>query len=332
MRRQIIAGIALMLAGCVGLIFAHRYQPAPLRFFSAGVPGAPAGRLSNVDYVLAIGASGLTVLVGIAVCGWVLARDRLTGLASATAPASERNLLADICALTATVYGLALWTLSLGSERWLYTSVKSVGGANAYGLLAAVLLGLASGLALVGHRRLSGIAGLAWISFYLAGALDQPSFGLVERSGVGYDMHWIAFVVVPLACYMVMIVAPGATRRRSQRLGWLLGAWLVGGILAPPAPPLELFAWIGFENVLLIAIFIMGVCLLAIDPWRPVAFALALVSFGLGAWTWASIAERYEYLPMTLTTVGPVLLMAGAAVKHLSEQRSPVRDGPPQAY
>lgn len=303
-----------MIAGCAGLIVAHRYQPAPAQFFAAGVPGAPAGRLSNASYVLAIGASGLAVLVSIAVCGWVFAGE-YRARASASA-------LTDCCALTVTVYGLALWTLWLGSERWIYTSAKGVlSGAIGHGLPVTVLLGLAIGLALVGHRRLSGFAGVAWIGFYLAGVLDQSSLWLLGRSGAGYDMHRVALVIVPLVCYLVMIVAPGVTQRHSQRLGWLLGAWLVGGILAPPAPPLELFAWIGFDDVLLIAILLTGLCLLPIDPWRPIAFALALFSFGLGVWTWASIVERYEYLPMALTAVGPVLLMAGAAAKHLSEPR-----------
>src|SRR5580700_10029419 len=102
-------------------------------------------------------------------------------------------------------------------------------------------------------------------------------------------MHWVALITVPLACYLVMIVAPGAAQHRSARLGWLLAAWLLAGIVAGPEAPLELFGSIGFENVLFISILVVGTCSLAVDTWRPVALALTLLSFGLGAWTWASI-------------------------------------------
>jgi hypothetical protein len=118
-----------------------------------------------------------------------------------------------------------------------------------------------------------------------------------------------------------MIILPGTPPRHSRRLGWLLGAWLIGGITAPPQAPLELFASIGLENVLLIAILVAGVCLLAIDAWQPVAFALALLAFGLGDWTRDSFFGIYEYLPLALTTLGPLALMAAAAARLISARR-----------
>lgn len=85
--------------------------------------------------------------------------------------------------------------------------------------------------------------------------------------------------------------------------------------MAPPGAPLEIFASIGFTNVLLMAMLTVGACLLAIDTWRPLAFALSLLSFGLASWTWAPVIERYEPLPLALTALGPLALLAGAAVK-----------------
>lgn len=60
---------------------------------------------------------------------------------------------------------------------------------------------------------------------------------------------------------------------------------------------------------------------ITIDTRRAVAFALVLLSFGLGAWTWASIFDHYEYLPLMLTTLGPVVLMARAATRLLTARR-----------
>lgn len=254
------------------------------------------------------------------------ARGGLRARAGARAPLSRRDLLSQCCARTATVYGLVMFVVWLGWERWTYTSTfasetRSVYGVVARGLPLVVLLGLATGLALVGYRRLAGLAGLAWIGFYLAGVLSRPAFLFLRGSNLAYDLHSLALIVVPLVCYLVMIVAPGAGDRRSQRLGWLLGAWLLGGIVAGPGAPLELFASIGTDNALLVSVLILGVCSLAIDGWRAVAFALALLAFGLGSWMWTLAIDRYEYLPLALTTLGPVLLMVGAAARMLSARR-----------
>lgn len=240
---------------------------------------------------------------------------------------SRRDRLSQCCARATTVYGLALFTLWLGWERWIYTSAYASGTRSVYGVVAegvplVVLLGLATGLALVGHRRLAGLAGLAWIGFDLAGALSPLPRWFLRPSRLVYDLHSIVLIVVPLVCYLVMIVAPGAGDRHPRRLGWLLAAWLLGGIVAEPGAPLELFSWIGTRNALLISMLILGICSLAVDGWRAVAFALALLSFGLGAWMWDPIVDSYEYLPLALTTLGPIVLIAGAAARMLSVRRA----------
>lgn len=252
-----------------------------------------------------------------------LARGGLNARACVSAPGSKRDLLSDCCARTVTVYGLVTFTLWLGSDRWISTSSEFAARSSsviAEWLPTTALLALATGLALAGYRRLAGLSGVAWVGFYLAVALSQDTWW-ARSSGVAYEAHWVAFIVVPVACYLVMIILPGTRPRHSRRLGWLLGAWLIGGIVAPPQAPLELFASIGFENVLLIAILVAGVCLLATDTWRPIAFALALLAFGLGAWTWDSFFGTYEYLPLALTTLGPLVLMAAAAARLLSARR-----------
>ncbi|HEY1689489.1 MAG TPA: hypothetical protein VGF95_11580 [Solirubrobacteraceae bacterium] len=208
----------------------------------------------------------------------------------------------------------------LGWERWLYTSAphNAISAAEKE-LPILVLLAFATGFALAGYRRLAGLAGVAWIGFYLAQALTDRPF-LPTRSAFAYDLHWFALTIVPLVCYAVMIVIPSREARRSHRLGWLLGAWLLGGLVVPPGAPLELSASIGFENLLLIALLIVGGCMLAIDAWRPIAFALALLSFGLGAWTSIS-GIGYEHLTLALTTLGAIALIAGAAARLLSARR-----------
>ncbi|MFZ2050697.1 MAG: hypothetical protein WB698_05825 [Solirubrobacteraceae bacterium] len=251
-----------------------------------------------------------------------LARGGLKARASGSATASKRDLLSDCCARTAAVCGLVIFTVWLGEERWAYTSPHTIVTQSTGQVIAeGVLLALATGLALVGYRRLAGLSGVAWVGFYLARVLSRPPSWWLPHPSFAYDMHWVAMIIVPLACYVVMIVAPGAAQHRSARLGWLLGAWLLGGIVAEPNAPLELFGSIGLENVLLISILIVGTCSLAVDTWRPVALALTLLSFGLGAWTWASTFDDYEYLPLALTTLGPVMLMAGTAARLLTARR-----------
>jgi hypothetical protein len=94
-----------------------------------------------------------------------LARGGLEARASVSAPGSKRDLLFDCCARTATVCGLAIFTLLLGWERWLYTytgraATQGVSGVVAEGVPVIVLLALATGLALVGRRRLAGLSGV----------------------------------------------------------------------------------------------------------------------------------------------------------------------------
>jgi hypothetical protein len=251
-----------------------------------------------------------------------LVHGGLKARASGSAAASKRDLLSDCCARTAAVWGLVIFTVWLGEERWGYTSPHVIVTQSTFHVIAeGLLLVLATGLALVGYRRLAGLAGLAWVGFDLARVLSRPPAWWLPRASFAYDVHWVALIIVPLTCYLVMIVAPGTARHRSVRLGWLLGAWLLGGIVAEPNAPLELFGSIGFENVLLISILIAGICSLAVDTWRAVALALTLLSFGLGKWTLVPIFNQYEYLPLALTTLGPVMLMAGAATRLLTAHR-----------
>jgi len=255
--------------------------------------------------------------------GFGLVRGGLMARASGSVLASKRDLLSDCCARVAIVCGLLFFTSWLGSERWAYTSTRELAQQNIFHVIAeGLLLALATGLALVGRRRLAGIAGLGWIGLYLSRVLSRSYYWMLSgTTRFADDVHWVALIVVPLGCYLVMLIAPGSPRRRSGRLGWLLGVWLLGGIVAGPNAPLELFGSIGIENVLLIAVLAAGVCLLAVDAWRPVALALALLSFGLGAWTWLSVYGRYEDLPLVLTTTGPILLMSGAGARLLLARR-----------
>lgn len=213
-----------------------------------------------------------------------------------------------------------------GWQRWIYAS-SNLGmlkptGMVAEGLVRDVLIEVSAGLALVGYRRLAGASGIAWISIYLLETLNMPawSFG---RDRIAADVHWLSLIALPLAFYVVMLVVPRVGPLHPRRIGWLFGALLLAGLAAPPDAPLAMPSPLAFSSLLTIVVLIMGMRLLAVDAWRPVAFALALTPFALASWTLetSSIHRLGESLNLMLTTFGPLILIIGAAARLLSTLR-----------
>ncbi len=93
-----------------------------------------------------------------------------------------------------------------------------------------VLLVLAVAAALVGYERLSALFGLVWIGVFLNAAFGKPSFA-VGNSTVE-AVRSFAIVLVPLVCYLVVLLAPRARRGNPRRLLWLGGAAVIG-LLSP---------------------------------------------------------------------------------------------------
>lgn len=245
--------------------------------------------------------------------------------AAGSPPANKGEMISDCCARAATVWGLVVFTLLLGDERWRYTSstgLKPV-GVIAEGLPTIGLLALATGLALIGYRRLAGTAGIAGVGFLLAIWLTMPRWVLPHSSAVR-DLHLVAVCGVPAIWYAVMVIAPGERLRHPPRLAWLLVAWLLGGIFAAPNAPVDLFASIGMLNVLLLLIAVAGAFSLTVDIWRSVAFALVLLAFGLASATTEAFPGPgfYGELHLALTTIVPLALIAGAATKLIAARRS----------
>jgi len=240
----------------------------------------------------------------------------------APAPASKREMVADCCARAVTVWSLVTFALLLGWERLNYTPGHKIIGVIAEGLPATGLLALAAGLSLVGYRRLAGLAGIASIGFILAGALSPGSF-LLWHSSSAYHLRLAASYAVPTACYLVMVLAPAARRRSTRHLAWLLVVGLLGGISASPYPPVRLFPVVGLSNVLLLSVAIAGTYSLAVNVWRSIGFAVALIAFGIMSWTTGSlpVANLFDYLHAALTTLAPVALIATAAARLVSARR-----------
>ncbi|MHB1468478.1 MAG: hypothetical protein ACYCU0_11790 [Solirubrobacteraceae bacterium] len=235
--------------------------------------------------------------------------------------------MTNCCAQAATIWGLLILVDWVGWTRWLYAldvSHGRVGGGVVLQMSLDALLALSVAFALVGYRRISGVVGLAWIGVLLAETLGRPPV----LSGLdGSDVHWIAFVLIPTACYATMTVGPRASERHPSRVGWLLTALLLGGLLAPPEAPLELFQSIGLMNLLLVLAILAGFVALAVDLHRAVPFALALISFGLASWTARTVLESstlHSHLQLGVTTLGPLVLLAGAAARIFSTRRSVV--------
>lgn len=264
----------------------------------------------------------------------------LDARAETYAPTRRRDLLGDCCARAVTAWTLVIFTVWLGYERWGVTSglllghkpgglgsaSLPLGGPIAFAVCLE-LIALTVGLALIGYRRLAGFSGLAWVAFFLVRYLTAmaawPSWQSSQFE-LEYEIRLAAFLIVPVACYVVMIVAPGHRPRHPQRLIWLLGAWLLGGIVMPPQAPVELLAAAWYPNVLLLCIAAVGVYSLAANPSRSVALALALLALGLPSFTSRSLLQfpdLREYLHFALTTLVPLALTAGATARLIAKRR-----------
>ncbi|MHB1859929.1 MAG: hypothetical protein ACYCUM_07465 [Solirubrobacteraceae bacterium] len=240
---------------------------------------------------------------------------------SASSPSSRRELVARCLAQAVTVWGLLVLVDWVDSTRLLYEldlSHARVGGGVLLQIALDALLALSLAFTLVGYPRIGGFVGLAWIVVLLVKTFGRPP---LIASLYGSYLHWLAFVLVPAVCYAAVTIRPARRERHPLRLAWLAAALLVGGLIAPAPAPLELFQSIGLMNILFVLVTLAGVLALAFDARMAVPFALALISFGLASWTAPGVLESSTlraHLQIGVTTLGPLVLLAGAIARLIS--------------
>jgi hypothetical protein len=247
-----------------------------------------------------------------------LARSGLRARAGVTAEAGTRRLTANVCAQGATVWGLVLLIAWLHLDKQIYDNAGSVPQQTLY-IAYQVLLALAIAAALIGYDRISAVFGLAWIVVLLDATLTLSHW--LGGGSHEWVAHWISFVAVPLACYLVMLLRPRARRRDARRLLWLAVAVLIG--LAFPVY-VGVGYGLGLSGMVLLVLALAGLFLLPAGSSLPLAFALVLVAHGLSLWTLPggfALTEAHS-VRWAMTTVVPVLLTAGAALRLVSARRS----------
>jgi hypothetical protein len=213
-------------------------------------------------------------------------------------------------------HGLVILIAWLHNDRALYDFHQHIPHEVEFWSYQA-LLATAIAAALIGYDRISALFGLAWIGVLLPYQLGPRPLAMP----LAWVVHWVAIVSLPLVCYLVMLLAPRARPRDPRRLLWLAGAAGLG--LAVPAI-VNVGYGLGFDGAVLLAVLVAGLCMVPAGPRIPLAFAAALVVYGLAHWTLrigAPLAE-VKALWLILTVAGPILLVTGAALRLSSARRS----------
>jgi hypothetical protein len=228
-------------------------------------------------------------------------------------PEATTRRLADVCAQATTIWGSVMLCIWLGFDRAIY-EVPVFGGLATHAVIEPALLALSIGSALLNYRRLAGLSGLAWIGLFMENALRTRIE--IDKQVLSWGLHWVAFVLIPLCGYVVMLLAQHhERRRRPARLGWLAAVIFLGIVVAPPGALLG--PGFRFEGAAMVSMLMAGLVLLPASTRLPLALALALAGFGLSFWTGEVISrgQQHEYLLLGITTLGPILLTALAATR-----------------
>lgn len=127
------------------------------------------------------------------------------------ARAGTRRLVADACCQAVLIF-LMLWLISA-------LNTQGSAGPSRQLLVQEVVLAAILACALIGHERIAALSGLAALIAY--GPLG-PHIQLV----------WLARVLVPIACLLVMVCAPQRRPRNPRRLLWLLPVCVLAALHA----------------------------------------------------------------------------------------------------
>jgi hypothetical protein len=164
-----------------------------------------------------------------------------------SARAGIRRLIADSCC-QAVVIWLTLWMISV-----LKTDV--IAGPGQRLRIQELVLAAILASALIGYERIAALGGLAAI----------VAFGPL---GPHTQLVWLAKLLVPIACLLVMALAPRKRPRDARRLLWLLPV----SVLAALAP----VAHVGLPEVLAL-VSIVALLRLFHDPRLAVACSLVWI-------------------------------------------------------
>jgi hypothetical protein len=165
-----------------------------------------------------------------------------------TARAGTRRLLADSCCQAVLIW----WTL------WIISALntEAIAGRSQQLLVQEVALPAIVACALIGYERIAAVSGLAAIAASLPPGLQaQPVF--------------LAKVLVPIACLLVMVCAPRKRPRDARQLLWLLPL----AVLAALGP----YAHVSLPDVLAV-ISVGGLLRLLHDPRLAIACSLVWIA------------------------------------------------------
>jgi hypothetical protein len=192
-----------------------------------------------------------------------LVRVGLQARGAETASAGVRRVIADgLCLAGAWFMTLDVSTLLAQRVRGMHDPLLSSGS---IALIAAVLV-----IALIGYDRLAGAGALLWT------ALRFPAL-IHDNPGIA----GLAPEVLPVICFVVMLLVPRRRAPDLRRLAWLLvPATLVAALGPPPVDqsPL-LLAYVALAAVLVV---LFALASLPTDPRLAIAGAVPTTCLGVG--------------------------------------------------
>lgn len=255
-----------------------------------------------------------------------LVRGGLKARANLAAQMGTRRLIANACAQGVTVWGLALLLALLRVDRlMMITGAGWTPEQTIVFVAIQVLLILAIAVALLGYDRGAALLGLAWVATALCQYIVRER-SLLAMAGSERAIHWVVWALVPLVCYLVMLRQPRTRPRDPRRLVWLAAALAIG--LAPSVGATNFgrvagLGDLGLPLLALLAALVVGLFLVPVTSTLPLAFALALVAYGLSSWTTPhGFADTQEVaLRWAMTVAGPLLLVGGATVRLVRARR-----------
>ncbi len=171
-------------------------------------------------------------------------------------------------------------------------------GLSDYGVWLMLLWPILA-ITLLGHDRAAGALGVAWI----VGSMTPLGVGGLYRALIAFDL-------LPLAGFALMLIAPRRSRRHNRRLCWLLPVAVIS-LVAQPA--VLAHGTLGVAGLSLMSL--MSLIVFVSDPRLSIACALVWSSIGIvyverAAWSRAPVSPA-----VLLTATAP--LIAAVAIGQL---------------
>jgi len=191
-----------------------------------------------------------------------------------TARAGTRRLIADSCCQAVLIF-LTLWLISA-------LNMQGSAGASRRLLVLNVVLAAILACALVGYERLAAVGGLAALVGLAALIADSPLGRHIEVVGLAR----VLVLIVPIACFLVMVRTPQRRPRDPRQLLWLLPVCVLAVLHAHAYVSLpEVLAVVSVGGLLrlfhdprfAIACSLVWITLLLADAGRPTPAGLGLL-------------------------------------------------------